>query len=318
MDGVRHPWKLCIHHASGTKPDGPQRARSQKAGPFSSENMPALGAWVTVVQGGSVGGPRQRKANMQNTPALISAASLDGKVTVLYPNNLVLTHGFKGEAVKRVPDVAVERLRPFTGTETSLQLLEKALRTAIKAGLQSGKGLLYQRQSAAPESPSCAASPCKSPLRKGGAKRVRSPSREADIHETGPGTLQSSCSEPETPQKLPRVAEALDKGTARSPSRDLVDVVDKLQEIIKEPLLERPESMLPKKVQDGSPRKKQHAFTTSVGRLLRESGCRRMAQVDLEAGLQCNGFDADEILMGLKRLDAANKILMMDSLVFLV
>jgi hypothetical protein len=76
---------------------------------------------------------RSRASNVRKTPALVSAISTDGLVTVLYPNNFVLMHGFKGEPLKRVPDVPPERLRPFASTDFSLQLLEKAMQKAIKA-----------------------------------------------------------------------------------------------------------------------------------------------------------------------------------------
>jgi hypothetical protein len=59
-------------------------------------------------------------------------------------------------------------------------------------------------------------------------------------------------------------------------------------------------------------------LTAFVGRALRESGCGRMLTADLQAALRSKGFNDEEIDAGLRRLDASNKILLMDGLAFLV
>jgi len=64
--------------------------------------------------------------------------------------------------------------------------------------------------------------------------------------------------------------------------------------------------------------RRRASLTALVGRELRASGCGRLPKDELVASVQKAGFDSDEIASGLERLDDANKIMLMDGLVFLV
>lgn len=93
---------------------------------------PRLDQWVILVPERSRGRKNPRDLLLKNTPALVSALNQSGAVTVIYPNPLVLSHGFGGEAVKRVT-VEVARLRPWQGDATELQRLEAQLMRAVKS-----------------------------------------------------------------------------------------------------------------------------------------------------------------------------------------
>lgn len=268
--------------------------------PFSRENLPAVGTWVTLVQGAKRGS-QARKTNAQKTPALVSAV-FDECVTVVYPNNFVLMHGFKGEPLKRVPDVPFDRLRSFSRDDVSLQILEKALMTAVKAGASNRPALF--RQPATPQRCQSLQVRVESSVPNDRARsRSRSPMRE---------------DAPTTPQK-PKSQSPSEQTCSRSLQRRETD--EKLEAT--PALLSSPKRVrgAEKDAEEKASPKRRASLTSWVGRSLRVSECgrfNRLPRNELEVMLQSKGFEAAEIAAGLQRLDASNKILLCDGLVFLV
>jgi len=111
-----------------------------------------------------------------------------------------------------------------------------------------------------------------------------------------------------------------DEKVCVSPKRDITAIVAHTDGVeIGLPKEEKEEE--PKVCISQSPKsvsRRQAAFTMIVGRELRAAGDGRMARDDLEQSLFKGSFDAEEIAAGLQRLDDNNKIMLMDSLVFLV
>jgi hypothetical protein len=306
---------------------------------FSPKNLPAVGTWVTFIQSGSRGN-KARKANVQKTPALVSAVSAEGTVTVLYPNNFVLMHGFKGEPLKRVSDVAAAQLRPFTGSDVSLQILEKALLAAVKAGAQDRRSLPCQpatpqrsvmaekTESVQANTPRRLATPQRAPLSPhcGGAPRKRPRSRSPsplheqvscstsneNMSEAGPPEVQTTpVRESTTPirRRLSRKTSEEKAELAPSGDGDRVAIHGTSPTTLK--------GLARFGLIEASPRRR-HTMTSLVGRMLRSSESGRLPRDELEAALSHGGFDAAEVAAGLQRLDDSNKILLMDGLVFLV
>jgi len=86
--------------------------------------------WVVVA---AEQGERQaRQALARCSPALTTAVHEPGLVTVIYPNPLVLQHGFRGKAVFHVT-VPVARLRLWKGSAAEKQRLDDALLHAVKS-----------------------------------------------------------------------------------------------------------------------------------------------------------------------------------------
>lgn len=305
-------------------------------GAFSRENLPVLGTWVTLVQGGRSGN-KARRANVQKTPALVSAVSGDGAITVLYPNNFVLIHGFKGEPLKRLPDVAPEQLRPFTGTDLSLQILEKALLTAVKADAHARSSrprLPATPQQCQPESAESSGqskrqrSRSRSPAREEPPKSVpETPESRSPAKSPGRRLFRKSSEEsqisvvPETPESKSRAGSSGEGRRLYRKSSDekVPPIADSGASRSKTPHPSSgTESSTSKGLDEKANRKRHLALTSLVGRVLRSSSCGRLPTEELEASLLDGGFGAPEIAEGLRRLEACNKILLMDKLAFLI
>lgn len=335
---------------------------------FSRDRMPVLGTWVTLVQD-SVKGSKARRTNTQSTPALVSALFIDGTVTVLYPNNLVLRHGFKGQPVKRLAGVAVEKLKRFSGSDISLQILEKAILTAVKADACSRvpttplrrPPATPQRQALPGESSSQGErhrSRSRSPLRnevsapKTPRNRVRGRSwdsrslarQDTDEKVSAPPPsvpqLQDEASTLRTPRHRVRGKSCDSRSLACQDTDDKVCALPRSAPQLQEEkvsLLSLPGTAANATPRDGvesgpsteqgmkidrSPKSlagRKAALTSLVSRELRASSTfGRVTRDCLEASLLEGGFDAAEISEGLQRLDDANKVMLMDSLVFLV
>jgi len=310
MTSLRVPWHLSPPIASGVRAPPPK-----KMADFSQKNMPTLGTWVTLVQGGTKGS-KARRSNTQTTPALISAVS-DSTVTVLYPNNLVLQHGFKGEPLKRVAGVAVGNLRRFTGSDVSLQILEKALLTAVKADAcarvpttpNRKAPRTPQRSSPRPESPSGESNSHGERAR----SRSRSPMRKEASSPKTP--INRSLARRDTDEKLcasqVQAQHMDDEKACLSPKPCAATGVALELEWPKEQ--DKKVEMSPK-----SEGRRRAALTSAVSCEMRGSACGRLQREELEAALMERGFDSVEVAAGLQRLDGLNKILLMDGLVFLV
>lgn len=94
----------------------------------------ALNTWVTLAPERRAKRDRMAAATL----ALISALQLDeGTATVIYPNELVLIHGFDGPPLKRITGVAFSRLRPATGSQRMHDLLMNAVRAAAATAASS-------------------------------------------------------------------------------------------------------------------------------------------------------------------------------------
>jgi len=290
--------------------------------------MPVLGTWVTLVQGESKGS-KARRANAQTTPALVSAVC-DGTVTVLYPNNLVLRCGFKGAPLKRVVGVSVDKLRRFAGSDVSLQLVEKALLTAVKAEAGArAPATPLRRAPATPQTRSLvgessdlgndrARSRSRSPMRKGASSPKTPTIRGQNVDSrclTRQDTEEKVCLSPPRPasQKIQEEKICL------SPTPHIAAIAAPAAAVEMELPTDKEEE--PKECISQSPKsvsRRRAALTLLVGRELRAASDGRMARDDLEQSLFKGSFDAEEIAAGLQRLDDNNKIMLMDSLVFLV
>lgn len=343
MAALMVPWKLSPPLAPGKQVSGRRR---HPGADFSLENMPVLGTWVTVIQGG-IRGSKARRSNTAATPALISAVS-DGTVTVLYPNNLVLKHGFKGDPLKRVAGVTVDKVRRFTGSEFALQLVEKALLTAVKAeAVVRGPTTPLRRAPAAPQEQSPVWASSQSPVwenrhlfdpvwasRQSPAwenSHLFDPVPENSIPETSPlfglvervrsrsrSPLRKGASSPKTPTNQHRVwQEDRDSPCFARPAFQDQKVCSspKLHEVAIAASTDAErmqEAKSPKSI-----RKRRALFTLLVSRELKaRKNWDRVTKGDLESSLLQRGFDSEEIADGLQRLDQANKIMIYDNLVF--
>jgi len=322
---------------------------------FTSKSPPEIGTWVTVSQG-RLHRSRMRSSNASQAPALVSALSSEG-ATLLYPNNLVLSFGFKGEPLKRVVDVAFHLMRPFTGTDLSKQIMEKAMAVAVKAGAKS------LRRSVSQEDDSSTIPPTADDT---SGARERSRSRdEVDIGaqlEVAPAeaVAQSQPARNATSSNVLATADEASGARERSRSRgevareaqsedkELEDVAqNKEQDVVMTP--ERPASPSQSRhldrqasaekpqralaiipvpdpvldVRDKEQKKQMEEFsrrrlTAIVGNSLRATSNGRMLKVELEAALKSKGFTETEIESGLFALDASNKIFLMDDIAFLI
>lgn len=311
------PWQLSPPMAAGF------RAKQAKhVADFSEKNMPILGTWVTLVQGGTKGS-KARRSNAQTTPALISAVSTT-TVTVVYPNNLVLRHGFKGEPLKRLAGVAVEKVRRFTGSDVSLQILEKALLTAVKADACARVPTTPNRK--APCTPQCSTpepQQCSSPEPQSPRGQSKSQGERARSRSRSP--LRKEVSSPKTPINRSLTRKDTDEKICASqlPAQHMEDekgclspkpgaaVVGSELELPKEH--DKKVAMSPK-----SEARRRASLTSLVSRQMSASACGRLPREELETALMKGGFDAAEVAAGLERLDDMNKIMLMDGLVFLV
>lgn len=259
------------------------------------KTTPALGTWVTLVPG-KKGSLSTRDMNASKTPALVSGISIEGFVTVMYPNNFVLVHGFKGEPVKRVT-VPLKQVRLLDTKDGAIQILEKAMRVAIKAGASSLRKVT--------------GSPCSqsSPSR----ERMRSRSRSRSRCESSTETLPPMPCTPEVQMRtksaercLTREVSAEKVQSACAESTKIEAVHSKAHSIV-----------LDSEATNITP-KSWNSFVSVVGRALRASDSGRLTRDQLQTLLIEKGFVEAVVESGLQRLDEQNKILLCDELVFLV
>lgn len=239
---------------------------------------PQLNTWVTVLPNTSAKGYiKVADRATAETPALVSAATIEdgeGSAAVIYPNPLVLLHGFGGAPLIRKL-VPFDRLRPCNASQAELQALEQKLGEAVYAEAKKklsinitvsggdvdygklegaaikcnfGKQLVEEEEPLAPTTPE--------PTRK-----FRSPS---------PAALTSATKE------------ATSKGAA---------------------------SFSPKQFSN---------FTKAVSKALRKNAeCRRALDELLEEiAIEFSEFDEAMFRAGLTKLEALNKVLLVDGLVF--
>lgn len=99
---------------------------------------PLVNTWVKVVTENNCRKGVDRAAAA--TPALVTAVTVEdgvGSATVIYPNPLVLLHGFTGPALKRIL-VPFRRLRAYNGSDKAeLKKLEEQLFMGVKAATKS-------------------------------------------------------------------------------------------------------------------------------------------------------------------------------------
>lgn len=380
--------------------------------------MPELGTWVTLLPEKTRGfakGSKAQRENAQSTPAMVSWVFPDGTVSVIYPNNLVLQCGFKGDPFKHVKDVPVERLRRYSGSEVAMQLLEKAMKKAVKAEAlaRSPKKLKRQGSNASARSltrsDSCCSEPsttkndaaCASPDR-GNSSKLETPphtpehaqfrtlprtprpedSQQVPAVANSPQLASGSQSlSPRTPETsssssrgVPSPSELLwspkwtpDRVRSRSPRRfdtmnqilgiqleglglspwtpegaqatdafglshdtpekkmqpEPFEVQEHKPVVDRKPVEEEPASKpltMKATLSPKSQRRRRTEMTTLVSRTIlgRGRSCDQIAHTELEKALHDGGFDDDEVVSGLQRLEDTNKILMMDGIVFLV
>jgi len=102
---------------------------------------PRVNTWVQVLPESDGRYIKVSDRATAEAPALVSAVTLEdgvGSATVIYPNRLVLLHGFDGAPWVRVL-VPFRRLRPCTASIAELRALEQRLREAIYAQVKKKK-----------------------------------------------------------------------------------------------------------------------------------------------------------------------------------
>lgn len=262
-------------------------------------------------------------------------------MTVVYPNNFVLMHGFKGEPLKRVSDLPAARLRPFTGTDVSLQILEKALLKAVQAANKIARPqpgtpdlcnspLLSDRSphSLSPAQRKRARSQSPSPVADKASPALSQGSNKSLVSALYPGTpsprkraRSEAASSPEAQTETPS-PKIEGRSLARQESDAKVEVMPSIVASPKRVKKTAPTSLLsPNMVKNrdaGDPRKRVQSMTTLVSRLMRSSDCGRVPRAELEASLLEGGFAGAEIADNLQRLDAQSKILLLDGMAFIV
>jgi len=115
---------------------------------------PHVNTWVRVVSKGR----RAVDRAASSTAALVTAVTVEdgvGSATVIYPNPLVLIHGFSGPAVKRVL-VPFERIRSYIGNDVvELKKLEEELfrgvRTTAKVAVKADSQSRPEQQTSTPQ-----------------------------------------------------------------------------------------------------------------------------------------------------------------------
>lgn len=304
-------------------------AASQRYMTFSKTRLPAVGTWVTVKQASGDKSRSIRRSAVSSTPALVSSVSEGGLITVLYPNKFVLQHNFKGEPLKRVSGLTANQLRPFTGTDLSLQILEKALCEAVKAHASSPQRAMrpsLMDQCFADEEEENSVNSVQT-VAKESAEAVRERSRSRS-----PARRPTTSSDPHSPvfETPPR------RRLTRKMSAETTPALETADES-KNPVPVAPAvtaasvklssdgAMAAKAVQEAaSPlrnRETMARFTKVVAHAFMSVGPgkgspRRLPREELEAELGQGGFSAKEIAAGLSRLDSRNKICLCDGLVF--
>lgn len=266
------------------------RSRDSESGTPGKNVLVRINSWVRVLPVCAAKRARAADRSAASAPALVSAllgAEEEGgpeRAAVVYPNPLVLLTGFVGPPLKRLV-VPITRLRPLLpGSDTAeLQQLESRLLEALRTPSRSVAKETAEGSKAAADS-----------LLSKGARSDATVQASPDAS-TSAEEVQGRLGENAVSCGLQEVPRQCETSTPAPPANG------------------RASQTSGTLLMSGA---RKLEFTAAVGKAFRHATEGRMTRSELT--VQLNAFTEDEINRGFVSLEAANKILICDELVFAI